>query len=95
MSAPSVSDDKARTGDTQPMPRRQNPSDLTYAQADEQRRRIQSRLQEKLEAAKGVDWELLSLEFRRDLLILADEFGRWARYLDTTFDGQAGAPGKR
>lgn len=64
----------------------------SYAEADERRQQIHARLQEKLEASKGVDWELLSLEFRRDLMILADEFGRWSRYLDATFDNQAGAP---
>jgi hypothetical protein len=95
MPAPSVLDDKARATDAHPAQRQKSPGDLTYAQADEQRRVIQARLQAKLEAAKGVDWELLSLEFRRDLLILADEFGRWARYLDSTFDTQAKSPGTR
>ncbi|RUM98669.1 hypothetical protein EET67_06075 [Pseudaminobacter arsenicus] len=89
MEAPSVLDEKARAKDAPAAQHQPSPDEITYAQADEQRRRIQSRLQEKLEAARGVDWELLSLEFRRDLLILADEFGRWARYLDTTFDKQA------
>lgn len=95
MAAPSIVDDKARATDNRPAALRQSPGELTYAQADEQRRQVQARLREKLEAAKGVDWELLSLEFRRDLLILADEFGRWARYLDTTFDHQAKSPGTK
>lgn len=92
MEAPSVLDEKARAKVAASAQYQPSPGEYTYAQADEQRRRIQVRLQEKLEAAKGVDWELLSLEFRRDLLILADEFGRWARYLDTTFDKQAKSP---
>lgn len=92
MEAPSIVGEKARAKDAIPTQHQPSPGELSYAQADEQRRRIQARLQEKLEAARGVDWELLSLEFRRDLLILADEFGRWARYLDTTFDKQAKSP---
>ncbi len=92
MEAPSIMDEKARAKDAIPTQHQPSPGELSYAQADERRRRIQARLQETLEAARGVDWELLSLEFRRDLLILADEFGRWARYLDTTFDKQAKSP---
>ena len=58
------------------------------AEADERMRQVLARIQAKIDASKGVDWELFYLEFQRDMMILATEFGRWGRYLDESFDRQ-------
>ena len=58
------------------------------ADADERMQLLLARIQAKIETSHGVDWELLYLEFQRDLMILAAEFGRWGRYLDKTFARQ-------
>ena len=58
------------------------------ADADERMQLLLARIQAKIESSRGVDWELLYLEFQRDLMILAAEFGRWGRYLDKTFARQ-------
>lgn len=34
---------------------------------------------------KGIDWELLKLEFQRDFALLANEFDVWFRYVDKTY----------
>ena len=56
-----------------------------YGEVAERRRQLNERLDAKLKLARGVDWELLSLEFRRDLWLLAVAFDGWARLMDTEF----------
>lgn len=65
-----------------------------YGEVAVRRRQLHARLDEKLKLARGVDWELLSLEFRRDLWLLAIAFDGWARLMDTEFrDRQKAALG--
>ena len=59
------------------------------SEVDERMRQLLARIQAKIDASHGVDWELFYLEFQRDMMILATEFGRWGRYLDNSFDRQA------
>jgi hypothetical protein len=69
------------------------PEDSTAnAEGDERMKLLLARIQAKIETSHGVDWELLYLEFQRDLMILAAEFGRWGRYLDKTFARQETPP---
>jgi hypothetical protein len=63
------------------------------SEADERMRQLLARIQAKIDAAHGVDWELFYLEFQRDMMILGTEFGRWGRYLDNSFERQA--PGEQ
>ena len=53
---------------------------------DEKARKLKSRLQEKLGASNGIDWELLKLELQHDLLLLTNSFRNWTRRLDNSFD---------
>jgi hypothetical protein len=59
--------------------------DAAYGEVAERRRQLQERLNAKLKMARGMDWELLSLEFRRDLWLLAVAFDGWARIMDSEF----------
>ena len=62
--------------------------DSGASEADERMRQLLARIQAKIDASHGVDWELFYLEFQRDMMILATEFGRWGRYLDESFNRQ-------
>ncbi|MGH6762335.1 MAG: hypothetical protein ACRECW_12190 [Phyllobacterium sp.] len=44
---------------------------------------LNRRLEE--QKGKGINWELLKLEFQRDFALLANEFDVWFRYLDKTY----------
>ncbi|GAB1582691.1 hypothetical protein [Phyllobacterium phragmitis] len=57
-----------------------------FAELDERARQLQARLRAKLDNAHGVDWELLKLEFQKDLLLLTNSFRGWAEHLDKRFN---------
>ena len=57
-----------------------------FAELDEHARQLQARLRAKLDNAHGVDWELLKLEFQKDLLLLTNSFRGWAEHLDKRFN---------
>lgn len=57
-----------------------------YLGAPDGWRDIQTRLDAKLNQPHGVDWELLKLEFQRDLWLLALSVEEWMRLWDREFD---------
>lgn len=50
---------------------------------------IQSKLKARLEASRGVNWELLKLELQNDLLLLTNSFDHWSKRLDAKFNKQS------
>jgi hypothetical protein len=59
-----------------------------YADIVDQWRQLEARLDAKLKRPHRMDWELVKLEFRRDLWLLALSFEQWTRYWDREFDDQ-------
>ncbi|MGO4568896.1 hypothetical protein AB4Z52_28570 [Rhizobium sp. 2YAF20] len=60
-------------------------SDANSHVDDDRMNAIHHRLRKKLDSANGMSWELLKLEWRYDLALLAYSLGVYASYQDTRF----------
>ncbi|MGO4570037.1 hypothetical protein AB4Z52_34660 [Rhizobium sp. 2YAF20] len=62
-------------------------SDANCHVEDDRMNAIHHRLRRKLDRANGMSWELLKLEWRYDLALLAYGLAVYASHLDTRFNG--------